>query len=122
METLLSIVAGILFAIAAYLLTRRSIVKMVIGLVVIGNAANLTFFTLGGLTRGASAVIPYPDTAPQGLYANPLPQALVLTAIVIGFGLLAFALVLAYRAWQQMDTLDPDAMRVAEPISNGEEK
>ncbi|TVQ97863.1 MAG: cation:proton antiporter [Deltaproteobacteria bacterium] len=122
MEPLLAVVAGILFAIAAYLLTRRSIVKMVIGLVVLGNAANLTLFTMGGLTRGASAIIPYPETAPVGDYANPLPQALVLTAIVIGFGMLAFALVLAYRSWQELDTLDPDGMRVAEPIATEEDK
>jgi len=53
--------------------------------------------------------------APIGIVANALPQALVLTAIVIGFGLFAFALVLAFRAYQTLGTLNTDEMRVAEP-------
>ncbi|MEM7026413.1 MAG: NADH-quinone oxidoreductase subunit K, partial [Pseudomonadota bacterium] len=49
--------------------------------------------------------------------ANALPQALILTAIVIGFGLLTFALALTYRAYQALGTIDVDAMRVAEPAT-----
>ena len=56
--------------------------------------------------------------APPGLVANALPQALVLTAIVIGFGLLAFALSLVFRGYQTLGTMDTDAMRFAEPRSD----
>ena len=59
--------------------------------------------------------VPEGLAAAPGLVANALPQALILTAIVIGFGLLAFALVLVYRGYQSLGTLDSDAMRSAEP-------
>ena len=53
---------------------------------------------------------------PPDVYANPVPQALILTAIVIGFGVLAFALVLAYRVVRTGGSDDPDAMRVTEAL------
>ena len=120
MEPLLAIVSGALFAFSVYLLLRRDIVRMVIGLVVLSNTVNLALFTLGGTTRGRSAVVPYGLDVPNPGYANPLPQALVLTAIVIGFGLLAFSLVLVYRTYQEHGTLDPDSLRAAEPLREGQ--
>jgi multicomponent Na+:H+ antiporter subunit C len=115
METLLAFVVGGLFAAGIYLVLRRNLVRLIIGIALISNAANLTMFTAGRLTRGQPPLIPAGAERPEGLFANPLPQALILTAIVIGFGLLAFTLVLVYRASQELDTLDPDEMRVAEP-------
>ena len=120
MTAILCLCIGFLVAIATFLLLRRDVVRMVIGLVVLSNACNLAIFTLGGLTRADSAVIPEDLDAFAGAYANPLPQALVLTAIVIGFGLLAFSLILAYRAYQELGTLDVDQMRAAEPLREGE--
>lgn len=94
MEPLMAVTIGILFAAAIYMMLRRSIVKLVIGLMLLSNAANLLIFVTAGLTRGAPPLVPEGMTAPSGAVADPLPQALVLTAIVIAFGVLSFAVVL----------------------------
>ncbi|MEM6758453.1 MAG: Na+/H+ antiporter subunit C [Pseudomonadota bacterium] len=115
MEPLLAITIGILVAAAVYLMLARNVLRFIFGLVLISNAANLTIFVAGGLTAGAPPLIPAGAEAPVDLVANALPQALVLTAIVIGFGLFAFALVLMFRAYTTLGTLYSDDMRVAEP-------
>ena len=115
METALSVLVGVLVAAAVYLMLARSILRFLFGLILISNAANLLIFASGSLTRGAPPLIPEGADAPIGAVANALPQALVLTAIVIGFGLFAFALVLALRAQTELGTLDSDEMRLAEP-------
>jgi multicomponent Na+:H+ antiporter subunit C len=117
METILAVLVGWLFAAAVYLMLSRSLVRYLFGLVLIGNAANLVIFASGRLTRGEPALVPEGLAAPAEAVANALPQALILTAIVIGFGLLAFAFVLAYRAHDELGTVDTDAMRVAEPVA-----
>ncbi len=115
METALAVLVGILVATSVYLMLARNVLKFLIGLVLLSNAANLTIFTAGRATRAAPPLIPEGLDAPAGVVANALPQALVLTAIVIGFGLLAFALVLVYRGYLALGTLDSEAMREAEP-------
>lgn len=115
METVLALLVGILFGSGVYLMLSRNLVQFLLGLVLISNAANVMIFAAGGLTRGRPAIVPGGLEQPAGAIANPLPQALILTAIVIGFGLLAFALVLACRACQELGTVDTDRMRVAEP-------
>jgi multicomponent Na+:H+ antiporter subunit C len=115
MEAILAIVAGLLFAASFYLLLRRNLLRFIIGLIILSNAANLVIFVMGRLTRENPPVIPAGDHVPPVPYANPLPQALILTAIVISFGLLAFALVLIYRNYRSTDTLDVDRVRSAEP-------
>ncbi len=115
METALAVLVGILVATSVYLMLARNVLKFLIGLVLLSNAANLTIFTAGRTTRAAPPLIPEGLEAPAGVVANALPQALVLTAIVIGFGLLAFALVLVYRGYLALGTLDSEAMREAEP-------
>jgi multicomponent Na+:H+ antiporter subunit C len=93
----------------------RNVLRFLFGLILISNAANLLIFSAGRLTPEAPPLVPYgADLPPEGV-ANALPQALVLTAIVIGFGLFAFALVLVYRGYQNLGTLDSNEMRVAEP-------
>ena len=111
MEPLMAVLVGIAFAAALYMMMRRSIVKLVIGLILLSNAANLLFFTAGGLTRGAPPLIPEGAEAPAGAVADPLPQALILTAIVISFGVLAFALVLIRKAYQVVQADDLDQMK-----------
>ena len=98
MEPLLAIAVGLLYAAAIYMMLRRSIVKLVIGLMLLSNAANLLIFTSAGVTAGAPPLIPEGASIPDGVIADPLPQALILTAIVIAFGVLAFAVVLIHRA------------------------
>jgi multicomponent Na+:H+ antiporter subunit C len=97
MEVLLTLTIGVLFVSGFYLMLRSSLVKTIFGLILFSHGANLLIMTAGGLTRGKSPIIPEGATELAAPYADPLPQALVLTAIVIGFGVLAFFLVLALR-------------------------
>jgi multicomponent Na+:H+ antiporter subunit C len=114
MEVVMAFVIGGLYAAGLYLMLRRSIVKLIFGLAILGNAANLLIFTAGRLTRGRPPLVPEGLTAPAGAFADPLPQALILTAIVIGFGVLAFALVLVHRAYQVVGTDDLDEMKATD--------
>ncbi len=115
MEIVLAFVVGALFATSFYLMLRRNLLRFVVGLIILGNAANLAIFGMGRLTRENPPLIPSGEYLPPEPYANPLPQALILTAIVISFGFLAFALVLVYRNFRATDTLDADALQAAEP-------
>jgi len=114
MSILLAITVGALYACGVYLLLRRSIVKVVIGLVLLGHAANLLIVAAGGIMRGRPPIVADGASALLPPYADPLPQALVLTAIVIGFGLQAFALVLLKRAYQAVGTDDLDQMHTTD--------
>jgi multicomponent Na+:H+ antiporter subunit C len=111
MEPVMAFVVGALFAAAIYMMLRRSIVKLVIGLILLSNAANLLIFTVSGMTRGLPPLIGEGQLAPIDGWADPLPQALILTAIVIGFGVLAFAVVLIHRAYEVVNEDDLDQMR-----------
>jgi multicomponent Na+:H+ antiporter subunit C len=108
METVLAFVVGGLFAAGVYMMLRRSIVKLVIGLSLISNAANLLIFTASRLVRARPPLIAEGETQPLQPFADPLPQALILTAIVISFSVLAFTLVLVHRAYQVTGTDDVD--------------
>lgn len=110
MEAVLALLIGGLYAAGLYLMVRRSVVKMVFGLALLGNAANLLIFTVGRLVRGRPPFVPPGGTEPLLPVADPLPQALILTAIVIGFGVQAFALVLIKRVYQTVGTDDLDVM------------
>lgn len=109
MEALIALLVGILFAAGIYSLMRRSIVKLVIGVVLISQAANLLVFTVGGLRAGRPAIVPADGVVPPAPYGDPLPQAMVLTAIVIGFGLTAFLLALVARAHEEVGDDDINA-------------
>ena len=111
MEILMSLMIGVLMAVSVWLMLSRNLVKFLFGLVLISNVANLIIFTVGGLTVGIPPLIVEGYT---GEYANSLPQALVLTAIVIGFGLVSFTLILALRAYQALGTVDVDQMLLSE--------
>jgi multicomponent Na+:H+ antiporter subunit C len=115
MELILAVVSGVLFAASFYLLLRRNLLRFIIGLIILGNAVNLLIFTMGRLTREIPPVIPKGQKVIEGAYANPLPQALILTAIVISFGLLAFTLVLVYRNYSVSKTIDADKLTASEP-------
>ncbi|UWQ19037.1 Na+/H+ antiporter subunit C [Jannaschia sp. M317] len=115
MEVLIAIMVGVLVAASVYLMLARNVLRFLFGMVLLSNAANLLIFASGGLTPEAPPLIAYGENAPPDGVANALPQALVLTAIVIGFGLFAFALTLIYRGYQNLGTLNSDQMRLAEP-------
>ena len=114
MEVLLSIVVGILFAVGFYLMLRRSLMKIVVGVAVLTNAVNLLVFTAAGISREGAPLVPSGGSAPPAGAADPLPQAFILTAIVIGFGVLAFFVALAMRVYQSLGTDDTDGMRATD--------
>src|SRR5687767_9454107 len=111
MEMVLAAVTGGLYAAGLYLMLRRSVVRLVIGLSLIGHAANLLFFSAAGMTRARPPIVPEGAFQPDPPFADPVPQALILTSIVLGFAILAFAMVLIKRAYQTVGTDDLDAMR-----------
>ncbi|MDW8098158.1 MAG: Na+/H+ antiporter subunit C [Anaerolineae bacterium] len=114
METILAFVIGGLYATGLYMLMRRSLVKLVIGLALLGQATNLLIFTLGRLLRGRPPLIPPDASVLAGPYADPVPQALILTAIVIGFGVHAFTIILIKRAYQTVGSDDLDDFKMTE--------
>ncbi len=111
MSFVIAIVVGGLYAAGLYMMTRRSLVKLVIGLSLLGHASNLLIFTAGGLTRGKPPLVRRGMDVLSPPYADPLPQALILTAIVIGFGVLAFALVMIHKSYEAVGTDDLDQMK-----------
>jgi multicomponent Na+:H+ antiporter subunit C len=117
MELVLAIVAGVLYATGLYLMLRRRLAQLIVGLGLLANGSNILIFTAAGITRGEAPVIPA-DGVVRTLFADPVPQSLILTAIVIGFGVLAFALVLAHRVHESarsddIDAIGPDRSRSA---------
>jgi len=107
----LACVIGGLYAAGMFLILRRSIVKLVFGLILLGHGTNLLIFVSPGLTRGHPPLIAEGAKTLESPYADPLAQALILTAIVISFAVVAFAVVLLYRVYQTIGTDDMDQMR-----------
>jgi multicomponent Na+:H+ antiporter subunit C len=96
------------------MMLERNVFRVVLGLALLATAANLVIFLAGRLGPVDPAIIQSGRTLLADGAANPLPQALVLTAIVIGFALIALAAVLAYRTYGALGTLDGDAMTAAQ--------
>lgn len=107
MEVLMAFVIGFLFMAAVYLILSKSILRVIIGTGLLSHGAHLLILTMGGFDNLA------PPVLKEGVkkMADPLPQALILTAIVISFGVTAFFLVLAYRAYQELGTDNMDDIR-----------
>lgn len=99
MELLLVILIGVLYGTGIYLMLRRSMVKLLIGLLLLGNGANMLIFLLGDLTKGKPPVIPGDSNIFTEIYADPIPQSLILTAIVISFALQSFAIILLKKVY-----------------------
>jgi multicomponent Na+:H+ antiporter subunit C len=119
MELLLAVVAGVLYATGLYLMLRRRLAQLIIGLGLLSNGSNILILSAAGVTRAKPPLITGPHmTADQ--FADPVPQSLILTAIVIGFGVLAFALVLAHRVHQSagLDDIDTLGSDSTQPLSD----
>ncbi|AXN38590.1 Na(+)/H(+) antiporter subunit C [Peribacillus sp. NPDC060186] len=110
MELLMAIVIGILFMSATYLMLSKSILRIIIGTGLLSHGAHLLILTMGGLKGGSVPLL----SDKVASYVDPLPQALILTAIVISFGVTSFLLVLAYRTYQELGTDDMEEMRGTE--------
>lgn len=117
MEILLAILIGILYAAGIYMILRRSLVKLIIGIILLGNGANLLIFLLGRLTEAKAPIIEETEHVLLAAYADPVPQALILTAIVISFGLQSFAIVLIKRAYKEVKTDDLNEMNATDEES-----
>lgn len=120
MEIILAFIIGGLYAAGIYMMLRRSLVKLLIGLALLSHAANLLIFTAARLTRSESPVIPMDAQVLPNASADPLPQALILTAIVISFGVTAFALALSYSTYKSVRTDDLDKMKTTDDVNMNE--
>jgi multicomponent Na+:H+ antiporter subunit C len=110
MTLLFAIAIGAIFMAGAYLLLSHDLIRVVAGIVLIGNAANL-YIVGAALSRGEAPILPVEQGA---RLSDPLVQAMVLTAIVISFGVAALLLALVYRVYRSHLTLDTDALAGAE--------
>ena len=95
MESLMIILVGILISVATYLILSRGVLKVIVGAAILSHAVHLLILTVGGLKKGDVPLL----SQSEGPYTDALPQALILTAIVISFAVTAFVLVLAYRMY-----------------------
>jgi multicomponent Na+:H+ antiporter subunit C len=109
MEIIMSIAIGFLFMAAVYLMLSKSLIRIIIGTGLLSHGAHLLILTMGGLGGTAPPVLA--DGVKITDFVDPLPQALILTAIVISFAVTSFFLVLAYRAYQELGTDDMNLMR-----------
>ena len=108
MEALMALLIGLMIAEAIYLMLSGALVRFVFGFVLMGNAINLLIFTTGRLAYSDPPLIDPGQTTLTGQTANALPQALILTAIVIGFAMTTFLLILLVKTFDQTQTLDVD--------------
>lgn len=118
MEASLAVLVAVVVGGGLYLVLQRNLLRFVFGLILLSGGVNVLIFTAGRLTRGSPPIVAAGVTTPTGEVANALPQALILTAIVIGFGLTVFALVLLLRAYERLGTLRSDEItgRLADPV------
>ncbi|WP_342514231.1 Na(+)/H(+) antiporter subunit C [Sporosarcina sp. FSL K6-1522] len=107
METLITILVGVLVTVAVYLLLSRNLIRVILGTAILSHAVHLLLMTMGGLKKGS---VPLLGEEAES-YVDALPQALILTAIVISFAVTAFLLVLAYRTYKETGLDDLDALR-----------
>ncbi|QKY69524.1 Na(+)/H(+) antiporter subunit C [Lentibacillus sp. CBA3610] len=107
MEILISVMIGVLFTVSTYLLLSRSLLRVVFGTLLLSHGAHLLIITMAGLQRGVSPLLSLDADA----YTDPLVQAMVLTAIVIAFGVTSFILVLSYRIYKVHQTDDLEELR-----------
>lgn len=107
MEVLMIITVGVLCAVATYLILSKSMLRVIIGIVILSHGAHILLLTMSGLKEGSPPVLGEEAVS----YTDPLPQAMILTAIVIGFGITAFMLVLAYRTYKAHKTDNFDDLR-----------
>ena len=112
---LLAIAVWVTLSAGVYLALSKDLFRCVLGLGLVGSGANLVVLASGRIELMNPAVVPLGETVLQNA-ANPLPQALVLTAIVIGFALLCYSLALALRLIQRANTDDAQQLRMAEPV------
>jgi multicomponent Na+:H+ antiporter subunit C len=117
MNLLIAILIGLLFAAGIYCMMRRSLMKVLIGIALLSQGANVLVFSAAGLRETTPVFADSKTEMPPADHADPLPQALVLTAIVIGFGLIVFSLSLLMKAREALATDDINALQTTDQLS-----
>lgn len=107
METMMILLSGVLITVATYLMLSKSMIRVILGTAILTHAAHILLITMGGLGEGS---VPLVGETPEN-YVDALPQALILTSIVINFGVTAFFLVLVYRSYQQIGSANLNVLR-----------
>ncbi|MGN7453714.1 Na(+)/H(+) antiporter subunit C [Paenibacillus pasadenensis] len=107
MELLLALAVGALFGVGVYMILARSLLRVILGLSLLTHSVHLLLLTMSGLKRGAAPLLG--EHAER--YVDPLPQALILTSIVISFGVTSLYFVLAYKAYKSIGTDDTEQLR-----------
>jgi len=118
-EAILPIVVGGLYASGLYLVLRSTLGQLIVGVALLTNATNLLIFTAAGLSRDGAPLVAEDSQQIVGPVADPVPQALVLTAIVIGFGVLAFFIALAFRVYRVTGSDALDALTTTDRLDVG---
>src|SRR5699024_964886 len=107
METVIILVAGVLVTVATYLLLSKNMIQVILGTAVLTHAVHLLLMTMGVFSIQTVLIIENGNTT----YVDPIPQALILTSIVISFAVTAFFLVVAYQVYKQTGIDDLDRLR-----------
>ncbi len=115
MTLVFAIAVGVLFGAGAYLLLQPDLIRLVIGVILISNAANIAVMS-SGRERGSPPIAPFAESV-----SDPLPQAMTLTAIVIGFAVATLLFAIVFRIYRSHETVDLDELAAAER-SRGEER
>ncbi|WP_340012491.1 Na(+)/H(+) antiporter subunit C [Paenibacillus sp. FSL H7-0690] len=107
MELIIALAIGVLFSVGVYLVLSKSLLRILLGTTLITHGVHLLLLTMSGLKTGAAPLLGEEAEA----FVDPLPQALILTSIVISFGVTAFFIVLAYRTYRSTGTDDVEGTK-----------
>lgn len=107
MELIIALAIGVLFSVGVYLVLSKSLLRILLGTTLITHGVHLLLLTMSGIKTGAAPLLGEEAEA----YVDPLPQALILTSIVISFGVTAFFIVLAYRTYRSTGTDDVEGTK-----------
>lgn len=110
MNVIMPLLVGVLFSAAIFLMLRPQLMRVALGVILLTNATNLFLFSSGRVLRHGPPIIPYDLKYISVNAANPVSQALILTAIVIGFALLSFLIAFVYRCLDEFGTQDNRAI------------
>ncbi|WEK55973.1 MAG: Na(+)/H(+) antiporter subunit C [Candidatus Cohnella colombiensis] len=107
METFVTILAGVLYTVGTYLILNKNLLRIILGITLFSHATHLMLMSINGLKKGAAPLL----GEEVANYTDPIPQALLLTSIVISFALTAFLLVLGYRTYVELGTVNIKKLR-----------
>ncbi|MNO42001.1 Na(+)/H(+) antiporter subunit C [compost metagenome] len=107
MEIIMSVAVGLLFMVGVYLILSKSLLRIILGTSLLSHGVHLLLMTMARLKTGAAPLL----GEHASNYVDPVPQALILTSIVISFGVTSYFFVLAYKAYQKLGTDDMEELR-----------